>query len=164
MAKPKLSKAEQTFADTYLTNGFNATRAYITAHPRTSEATAAVQASRLLRKPNITEYLNTRYAEQVMSAEEALNRVATIARADLSQYEEGGFINLDAMKEDGLGFLLKGISYKPNGITELQFHDSYKALEDILKAHGKLIEKLELSGSVDTNAQVTIYLPDNGRT
>lgn len=42
------------FVNAYIANGRNGTQAYKTVHPKASLPTSAVQASRLLQKPNVT--------------------------------------------------------------------------------------------------------------
>ena len=51
----ELTDQDKLFINTYLTNGFNSTEAYLTIKPGTKRATAATQGCILLKKPHIAE-------------------------------------------------------------------------------------------------------------
>ncbi len=54
----ELTIKQQLFCDEYLINGFNGTKAYLSVYKNVkNENTAAVNASNLLRNPNISRYL-----------------------------------------------------------------------------------------------------------
>jgi len=62
--KRGLTEKEKVFAEAYMVNGFNATRAYLKAYPKTkNENLAAVKGHTLLRKGKVAEYLDKRKAE-----------------------------------------------------------------------------------------------------
>ena len=48
-----LASAQHTFALAFLENGFNATRAYLVAHPKATYKTARMEGSRTLARPCI---------------------------------------------------------------------------------------------------------------
>jgi phage terminase small subunit len=79
--------AQYEFCLAYLTNGYNATQAYLSAHPDVKNPTARVEGHRDLTKPNIQRYLasklGNRWKAWDMEAEEASARLAQDARADL---------------------------------------------------------------------------------
>lgn len=82
-----LTPQQQVFCLAYLENGFNATRAYMAAHPSVSYQVAQTEAWRNLRKPKIAAYLRTRLDEAwkplAMGGDEALARIAFMAKADI---------------------------------------------------------------------------------
>ncbi len=81
-----LTEAQHVFALTYLANGFNATQAYLAAHPGVTHNTARTEGSRTLALPDVRAFLKPRleelWRELQMDGEEALARVALDARAD----------------------------------------------------------------------------------
>ena len=165
----KLALDDKTFALEYVTNGFNGTRAALKAWPELEETSAASKAYQKLRNAEIVEFLQAWYSEAVMTAEEALARTSKAATFDLSQYVSKDpytqleYVDLETLKADGYGFMLKSVKHretKSGTVLDLEFNDQYTALQDILKTHGKLIDKLELSGSVQVGATVEYYLPE----
>lgn len=82
-AADTLNNGMRTFAFEYLANGFNATQAYLKAHPAVSDNTAGVEGHRLLRKPKVRAFLNPLLEEAwkplQMGGEQALARVALLA-------------------------------------------------------------------------------------
>lgn len=78
-----LNNGMKTFALEYLANGFNATQAYLKAHPGVKEATGATEGWRLLRNPKIRAFLNPLLEDAwkplQMGGEQALARVAVLA-------------------------------------------------------------------------------------
>jgi phage terminase small subunit len=79
-----LTPAQYTFCLAYLENGFNATQAYLIAHPNAGGATARTEGARTLAKPDIREYLSDKleaaWERLRMGGDEALARIAMIAR------------------------------------------------------------------------------------
>lgn len=71
------------FVDEYFKLNLNATRAYLAVYNTQSENTAAVEASRLLRKPNIRAEIERRLKEHQMESDEVLFGLTQQARADL---------------------------------------------------------------------------------
>lgn len=90
---PKVSKSEiksQLFIEEYLVNFFNATHAYKKIYnPEVSDNSAAVEGSKLLRKPKVKEYLAMRIEERrqeaVMDAKAVAERYKKIVKADFVQ-------------------------------------------------------------------------------
>lgn len=88
-----LNTAQKTFVHTYLANGFNATGAYLSAHPHASKATAMVEGHRTLRLPKIKAMLDReidrRWRALQMTGDEVLGRLALAARADIRLAYDG---------------------------------------------------------------------------
>ena len=57
--KKKLSEKHKHFCREYYSNGGNGTQAYLTAYDSNSATSAAIEASRLLQRDDIQEYLHT---------------------------------------------------------------------------------------------------------
>lgn len=79
-----LSNKQQAFIEAYLGNGFNATKAAITAGY--AERTARSAASRLLTNVNIAEAVKARIKALAMSADEALALLSEHARGNLGDF------------------------------------------------------------------------------
>jgi phage terminase small subunit len=159
--KKRLTGKEQAFVDYYFVCNFNGTQAAKKAGY--SEKTATSIAYENLRKPHIMEAISARLAEVHMGADEALALLATHARGDIGDFMEitsmGHRISLQKAQELGLTKLIKKVDQttittnSKNGedkeiFTEkLELHDPQAALVNILKLHGKFIQKVDLTSS-----------------
>ena len=81
-AYEQLNNKQRAFVDTYLANGFNATRA--ATKVGYSPKTAYSIGSENLRKPEIKAAISERMAEVAMDANEVMGRLAAIARGDMA--------------------------------------------------------------------------------
>lgn len=54
-----LTEKQKNFCREYVRNNGNGTQAYLTAYNSKSETSAAIESSKLLRRDDITEYINT---------------------------------------------------------------------------------------------------------
>ncbi|MEG2601264.1 MAG: terminase small subunit [Carnobacterium sp.] len=86
-----MNKRQKAFADEYLICG-NATEAYGKAGYKVdNEAAANVSASKLLRNPKVSEYIDERLkeieSEKIASAEEVLQILTMIARGQRPEYQ-----------------------------------------------------------------------------
>lgn len=156
----KLTNKQRVFIDEYL-RCFNASEA---ARRAGYTSKANVIGSQLLANPNIKAEIQARLAEVHMSADEALKLTADIARGDVAQLMEVSSVgfNLDMSKAQAAGltglikkvkqktvtYLAKKESEEDREVTELEIelYDRQAALRDILKIHGKFIEKHEHTG------------------
>jgi len=157
MSDEEPTEFEYIFALEY-SKDFNGTRALQrTGHPG-SDAVLGVQASRLLRNVRVQTYLRDILRTRVMTAEEVLSRTADIARMDLTPYlikkRNKHFINIDLLKADGLGHLIKEISYDAKGNQVVKFDDRQGALRDVGKQLGLFTDKhlVELKLQNEVNA------------
>jgi phage terminase small subunit len=157
MRKPPTAGAlnanERFFALEYLIDR-NGTRAYKSSHPRcASHNTAAVQASRLLRKPKVKAFieqeLGTRAARLQMSGDEALAYISIIARADIGDaYDEDGHVQPVHLWPESLRLAVKTLKPGPLGVT-IVLHDKLKAAELMARAAGKLKDAVDLKHTFD---------------
>ena len=132
-----LSRKQRAFIDEYLVD-FNATQAAIRAGY--SERSAGVIGHENLRKPNLAAEISRRIAERTMTADEALIRLADMARGDLSDYISGDGLDVDRLVADGKGHLVKGIKRvrtQYDDRTEVEIYDKQAALKVILDHHDR---------------------------
>lgn len=179
MAKKELSKKHQQFVAEYL-KCFNGVQAYMAVYKGASYQTAVVNASKLLTNTNIQEEINEYKNSVLMQVDEAMKLTNDIARGDIAQMMDISSVgfNLDMSKAQELGltglikkvkqktttFIAKKESEEDREITELEIelYDRQAALRDILKMHGKFIDRTELTGKdgKDLNQTITIFIPD----
>lgn len=92
------------------------------------------------KKQKFADEISAALEERVMSAEEALAHLSDQARADISPYITDYGIDVEKMKEDGLGHLIKGakrIVTKFDDRLEVEVYDRQSALKTILTHHTK---------------------------
>lgn len=174
----KLTEKQKRFCDEYLVN-LNATRAYKKAYPSVKkDETARANASRLLTKANIKEYIDKRIKDRQKRTEitqdKVLNELAAIAFSNGSKYakvverkayDEEGKPVVDY--ETGKQLTYKTVEFKnTDDLTEdekkaissihkgrdgmkVETYDKMKALELLGKHLGMFKDKLELSGTVN---------------
>ena len=166
-----LTRKQRAFIDEYLID-FNATQAAIRAGY--SERTAYSIGWENLRKPEIQEAIDRLVSEQAMSAEEVRIRLGEMGRGNLARYiNPYGDFNMDLLKEDGLGHLLKKHKTRKQRIIrkdgseienewhEHELYDAQSALNTLAKIHG-LTDKSP-AGTEDDPVHVVMYIPDNDR-
>ena len=161
--KPSLD--ELAFIATYFESNMNGTRAYMKLHPNASYDSSKSSASEILTKDNIKAEIKRRLEERAMSAEEAIARMGAIAKADLFPFiriDEDGFAYFNLADPQAMEhlFLIKEMETKRERRIEgkgentetwegewvrVKLHDSYAALRDIAKMHGKLTEKVDVT-------------------
>ena len=137
-----LTPAQHTFALEYLANGFNATRAYRTAHRAATPNTAKVEGHRTLAHPRVRAFLD-RHLEAAwkvaqMEGDEALARVARVARMDIRDLfdERGRLLNPRDWPESTAG-CVKALHKGPHGWS-VTLVEPLQALRIILEQTGKL--------------------------
>lgn len=169
----KLTTKQHAFGLEYCKD-FNGTKACIRAGY--SEKTAAEQASRLLKNVKVQELIQIRLNELSMASEEALKRLADIARGSVEPFlranEDGRvFINLGSEEAKDNYNLLRKVKqtktvtrgkddYEREEVrTEFELHDAKSALVDILKMHGKFTDRVEISGELEHHInEVTVSI------
>jgi hypothetical protein len=154
-----LTEKEQAFLEFYLIH-WNAKKAallagYCVDHPRN----AMMAGYEILHKPYIRAAIDERMQTMCMEANEVLARLATIARADITDYMTESptapgewFVDIEKLKEDGLGWLIK--SYEPNrlgGFAKVEFYSAMDALDRIAK-HLNLLKQPDTEVNVSLSA------------
>lgn len=127
-----LSDKQQVFVAEYLKcwNATEAARRANYAHPNK-------QGPRLLVNVGISEEIEARKAEMIMSADEAMIRLTEQARGAHGEYmTHEGKIDIARLVEDGKAYLVKNIKETKYGLI-LEFADTQRAIEDVLRIHGK---------------------------
>lgn len=153
------------FADEYL-KSLNATQSYLKVYPNSTRRTAEVESSKLLRKPEIQQYLNERLEQLEEETHVSISRIvqelAKIAFADI-----GDFIDLKnyTIFTDGRGKEVKEFYIKPEDLDKIdssliseisktkhgfkvKLHDKQKALELLGKRFALFTDNLNV-GSMD---------------
>jgi len=160
-----LSNKQRAFIEEYLID-FNATQAAKRAGYAGNDATLASVGSENLRKPEISKVIETRLQEKQMSADEALQLLADMARGDLGDFMDISSVgfNLDLLNEDGTKkntklirkikqktttFIAKKESDEDREVTEteIELYDAQAAIDKILKIHGKY-KDIEIGGNI----------------
>jgi len=157
-----LSNKHRAFVEEYLTD-FNGTRAYLRVYPKSTYEGAKANAARLLTNDSVKAEVKARLDAMHMTADEALKRLSEIARGDMAQLMDissvGFNLDMEQAKEAGLTKLIKKVKQKTTTyiakkeseedreVTELEveLYDAQTALRDILKMHGKFVDKVDLT-------------------
>ncbi|WP_097003918.1 terminase small subunit [Lacrimispora amygdalina] len=156
-----LTAKQKIFADEYLID-LNATRAYKVAYPKVkNDETASAAGARLLRNVKVEDYIQKRMKDREKRTEitqdMVLKELAKIGFADVTDFvsiEDKGTYKAvqvkttDEMPGDKLG-AIAGIKEGANGI-EIKLNDKGKALELIGRHLGMFKDKLEVSGTLET--------------
>lgn len=189
--KRKLTEKQKRFCDEYLID-LNATRAYKAAgYSVRSDNAAGVEGHKLLRNPKIDSYLKQKMKEREKRTEvtqdKVLKELAKIGFANAADYakvvekeyiekitdDNGNVIGqetktykaveieptdrLDTDKQAAIA----GIKEGRNGI-EVKLNDKVKALELIGRHLGMFTEKVEHSGAIGSEVNITIGSEEYG--
>lgn len=152
-----LHARHRRFLEIYVTNGFNATSAYIGAGYK--EAGAAAHASRLVRNGKVEAALKLLLNECLMSDAELLARISDEATASMSPFmarrvrDDGELgpvgLDLEAAAEAGKLHHVKKFKVKRTKYGEeisIELVDRQRAQEMLLKVKGLSVDRMELSG------------------
>jgi hypothetical protein len=136
--QPILNHSQLTFCLVYIANGFNATAAYKTAYPAASFRSARELGYRLLTKVDIkafvAEQLAQRWKPLQMTADEALARIATAARADIrTLFDEAGRLLLPHLWPDDIATSIQALHLDRKGKCGVRLVDKLAALRLILE-------------------------------
>lgn len=137
---PILSNQQRKFCEEYVNNGNNGTQAYLLAYKTCKkENTAKVNASRLLTKANVIEYIEELQEElkkkAIMTAEERMIWLTKVLTGEIKEkvYYEGN-----------------------ESEREPYLNDKMKALDLLNKMDGNYISKLELANNQKKPFEVKI--------
>lgn len=145
----------KVFADEWLTGAntgkrFNGMAAYEFAGYTLSIANPSANASKLLRHPEVQEYIKKRLEEYAMGAQEVLLRFTDVARFDVGDVvmqnpqSQRLQINPKAVIENKR--YIKSFGLDSNGEYKIEFHDPMQALRDIMRILGMAKDGIELTG------------------
>jgi phage terminase small subunit len=156
-----LSKKHARVLDEYLLC-FNQTAAYRKVYPKTTYESAKTLSSNLFTNVDFSAHVAARLEEAHMSADEALQRIAEIARGDIGDFmaiNSMGFeLDLEAAREAQKTGVIKRVRQtvitvngekedKETITTDIELHDKLSALRDILKMHNKFTERVDVTNS-----------------
>ena len=170
----KLTNKQRMFCEYYIQH-WNATLAAKQAGYKGSNETLRAVGYENLTKPHIKAYIEKRFSEVVMTSDEVLSRLGSMARSfDMIKYiklkeqnkvvtkmvqgkpkhykEFTGYamsFDHEQLQADGFSHLVKKIKQNNRGGIEIEWHDQMKALELIGKHLKLFTEKLLLEGSLD---------------
>lgn len=136
----RLTAKQQAFADFYIIHK-NATKAARLAGYSGDDNAMAVIGARNLRIAKIRSYIDRAFQEQVMSRDEVLARLASIAGGDAADYmrvdeHDSRIVQLDvgALVKAGKGHLIKRYSQTKRGTT-VELYSAHEALRDLAKVY-----------------------------
>lgn len=156
----------RAFVEEYCTGAvsgkkFNKTRAAAVAGYAEPQPTS----QRLYSRDDVKAAINWRLNQLVMTNEEIVARLNSIAQMDLSDIVDTstGHVKFNMEKLAEVKHLIKGFKYDSNGNPVLEFHDPHAALKDLMKVRGMGKEGLEISGpgggAVPVQLQVNFVAP-----
>lgn len=158
-AYEKLKGRQRAFVDAYLSNGFNATQAAITA--KYAKDSAHVSASRLLRNDKVAAAIEEQMEALAMGKAEILARLTAMGRGDIAiVVDDYGNVDLNQAVRNGQSFLIKKAKFRENIYTgddgkervtretEVEMYDAQAALVHLGKGHGLFKEQVEHSGEI----------------
>lgn len=172
-----LTDRQKAWVQEYLSNGMNATQAAKDAGYQASSESAFREIGMKNRRHDKIGQLVGAFMQQHMGREEALSRLAEIARVDMQDFISVGddgqpIFDIQKAKERGVMHLIKEIDLertehpetgKVTTEVKLKLYDKRRALNDILDALG-LSEDDEGETFVQLNQQINNYLEGDGDT
>lgn len=139
------------FVEEFVSNGGNATQAYLASHPNcTSFKAASVEGCRMKRLPHIAraieQAMRGRIKRWQMDGDEAMGLIALAARADIAQaFDANGSLLPVHQWPDTLRLAVKTV--KADGSISLV--DPLRARELVATAEGRIKAKLDVNHSFD---------------
>lgn len=165
--KGAIPPQQALFAELYVANNFNGTRAVIGAGY--SEKGAATQAVRLLRNVKVKAYVDALDAQKwegiKLDPEVQKKRMEWLQTSDIRHYLkfDGKKLTFKSFDEltDAQAFAIKGIKHTRYGI-ELTLHDKSWSIPEVNRILGLYAKDNAQRGEAMAEA-VAVLLPDNGR-
>lgn len=145
-----LTGKQRLFVQAYLAYGeptfLNATQSAKTAGYTGSDGALAQRGHGNLRNSKIRSHIDAWFHEQGYNADELIRRWLTVVQNDLSFHVTPDGLDLEGLKEAGLGFLIKNVRFNAKGKAIYDLRDPEKAEEQLAKALGMFIERREITG------------------
>jgi len=97
-----------------------------------------------MKKPEIRAKIEQLFREKNISKDEVTNILIKLAKTDISDYTEQvtlpngdikQYVNIEKIKKEGKGFLIKGIKHTNSGTT-IEFDDRIRAIEILARVMG----------------------------
>ena len=136
----ELDHVEHTFALAYLTNGFSQTEAWQQTHRDVKRTTCRVEGCRMMQRPHVKRFIAERleqaWAKHQMGAEEALGRLAELARCDIGDfYDDQNQLLAVHDWPAAARRAVKEVKWDENKVV---VHDKQQPLRTILEVSGKV--------------------------
>lgn len=169
-----ISPSDRAFIDEYISNGYNATQAYLKVHPKSGYESARASGSRLLTFDNIKQALEREFEARTMKKAEVLSRLSDQARGTHYHFievnKDDGSIYFDFSSPEAMAYLhlIKKIKTKRNRRilgkgedaeawesewVEVELHDPQAALK-LIGEHEGIFKKDEGDGEKFTAPQI----------
>ncbi len=164
MAAGQLTAKQRTFALEYIIckNGTEAARR---AGYAGDDATLAVTASRLLRNAKVVAFINERFAETTMRADEVVARISEQAAADMGDFikiKNGiPFFDLEKAAARNKLHLIQSFENTKNGV-KLKLYDAQAAQRTLAQHHGLLKSEVNININVELVVKAVRALEDAG--
>jgi len=126
-----------------------------------------------LNKPEIAAEIKRRIDEAAMGADEVLHRLAEQARAQYSDYfrvykddDDHQYVGVDieALKEDGKGHLIKKLRYDTDGRLIVEFYDAQAALVQVGRHFGLFTDNVDVTSAGQPIKTYYAVSPDDWET
>ena len=148
-AEDSLTDRQRLFAEFYLANGFDRTKAAIQAGY--SEHSAKSKANDLMIEPRIKATIQSRLDEHAMTAAETMARLTEWGRGTMAHFvDDEGQLDLESESAKAHRHLIKEVKTDQYGVPiSIKLHDPQKPVSTIAKIHGMVRDRVEHSGSVE---------------
>lgn len=155
-----LSEAHKRFVDSYV-DCLNYRKAYQDAYPLANTNTARTNGSILASQVAIKTAIIERLKLFSIAKEAVLDQIIKIIQFDLTNYtlQDTTKVNLDALHEDGLGWMIKGIKESKFG-TEIILMDKDRALENLAKIHSLFNDQSTVTVNINQELSAKQQLED----
>ncbi len=161
MKRDELTVKQKAFADYYIIHK-NATKAARLAGYKGSDNVMARVGWENVRNPKIRAYIDRAFSQQVMSRDEVLARLASIASGDAADYmrvdeHDSRIVQLDVgrLVREGKGHLIKRYSQTKRGTT-VELYSAHEALRDLAKFYRLFGDEAQVS----ITAKIVVLLRD----
>jgi len=115
------------------------------------------QGPRLLMNDGVRRHIAERLREMGASSQELVWRWLARVRADISPFVSGRGLDVQALREAGLGHLIKGVR-RSRSVTNVELRDPDKAEELLARHLGMFVERHEIK----TKEVTELEWPDEG--
>jgi phage terminase small subunit len=158
-----LTDLQRAFINEYFLCNFNGVEAAGKAGYKGNYSTLAAIASENLKKPKIRDEIDRRMSEHAMRANEAISRLAAMARGDLGDLlKEDGTFDFAEAKKRGVTYLIKEyerIEEDGKVRTKLKLEDRQSAINTIIKElrldAGKPTDRTEIVENMSDDERAT---------
>lgn len=133
--------------------GYSLKDAYLYANPNYSGSNARKLGWERRQKEHIQAAIDDYFHQKEMTPRRAVALLSEKAEFDLTHYmrfardEDGRIIDIwvdvEAVRDDGLGHLVKGVKRDRNDNLTVEFEESLRPLEDVMKYLGLFKERIE---------------------